>query len=160
MDAIVGKALTLAGDDPETLVLVCSDHGFATWRRSVNYNTWLVKNGFMTLKTELGGRKLTLEDLFGNKQFWPYVDWSKTRAYSLGLGNIYVNLKGREPMPFLASDLIRLELNLLGIVANDLPRLDAEGYGYGYGYGVYTEAPKRERRWRKPADEPVEQTTV
>ncbi len=25
-------------------------HGFATWRRSVNYNTWLVENGFMALK--------------------------------------------------------------------------------------------------------------
>jgi polysaccharide biosynthesis transport protein len=28
-------------------------------------------------------------------------------------------------------------LNLLGIVANDLSRMDAGGYGYGYGYGPY-----------------------
>ena len=32
--------------------MVLSDHGFATWRRSVNYNTWLVENGFMTLTGE------------------------------------------------------------------------------------------------------------
>ncbi len=32
-------------------------------------------------------------------------------------------------------------LNLLGIVANDLSRLDAGGYGYGYGYGSYNEQP-------------------
>jgi predicted AlkP superfamily phosphohydrolase/phosphomutase len=25
------------------------------------------------------------------------ADWSKTKAYSLGLGSIYINLKGREP---------------------------------------------------------------
>ena len=28
--------------------------------------------------------------------FFPNVDWSKTRAYALGLGHIYINLKGRE----------------------------------------------------------------
>jgi predicted AlkP superfamily phosphohydrolase/phosphomutase len=98
MDAIVGRTLGTLGESPDTLFLVLSDHGFATWRRSVNYNTWLVKNGYLTLFTKLGGKDLTLEDLFGNKSFWPYVDWSKSRAYSLGLGNIYINRKGREPM--------------------------------------------------------------
>jgi Mrp family chromosome partitioning ATPase len=33
------------------------------------------------------------------------------------------------------------DLNLLGIVANDLSRLEASGYGYGYGYGAYREQP-------------------
>jgi len=27
------------------------------------------------------------------------------------------------------------DVHLLGVVANDLSRLDAAGYGYGYGYG-------------------------
>jgi Mrp family chromosome partitioning ATPase len=27
--------------------------------------------------------------------------------------------------------------NVLGVVANDLSRIDADGYGYGYGYGSY-----------------------
>jgi predicted AlkP superfamily phosphohydrolase/phosphomutase len=45
---------------------------------------------------EEAGREWNLDDLFGKGQFWPNVDWAKTSAYSLGLGQIYVNLIGRE----------------------------------------------------------------
>ena len=93
MDAIVGDAMARLGKDDVLLVL--SDHGFATWRRSVNYNTWLVENGFMTL-TGGEGKKADLEMLFGQGEFWPNVDWSKTKAYAMGLGEIYINVKGRE----------------------------------------------------------------
>ena len=61
----------------------------------MNYNTWLVENGFMVL-TGQDGKQADLEALFGQGEFWPNVDWSKTRAYAMGLGDIYVNLKGRE----------------------------------------------------------------
>jgi len=61
----------------------------------VNYNTWLVENGFMTLKGGENGPQ-DLEALFGQGEFWPNVDWSKTKAYAMGLGDIYVNLRGRE----------------------------------------------------------------
>ena len=37
-----------------------------------------------------------LDDLFSGGDFFPNVDFSKTRAYALGLGQIYINLKGRE----------------------------------------------------------------
>jgi predicted AlkP superfamily phosphohydrolase/phosphomutase len=94
MDAIVGDAMKKLG--PEDILIVLSDHGFATWRRSVNYNTWLVENGFMKLKGGDGSQKADLEMLFGQGEFWPNVDWSKTKAYAMGLGDIYVNLKGRE----------------------------------------------------------------
>jgi predicted AlkP superfamily phosphohydrolase/phosphomutase len=93
MDAIVGDAMKKLG--PEDILIVLSDHGFATWRRSVNYNTWLVDNGFMTLMGS-EGKQADLEMLFGQGEFWPNVDWSKTKAYAMGLGDIYVNLKGRE----------------------------------------------------------------
>jgi predicted AlkP superfamily phosphohydrolase/phosphomutase len=93
MDAIVGDAMRRLS--PADLLMVLSDHGFATWRRSVNYNTWLVRNGFMTLKSE-GGKQADLEMLFGQGEFWPNVDWSKTKAYSMGLGEIYINVRGRE----------------------------------------------------------------
>jgi predicted AlkP superfamily phosphohydrolase/phosphomutase len=93
MDAIVGDALKQLG--PDDLLLVLSDHGFATWRRSINYNTWLAGRGFLVLK---GGneKQADLEQLFGQGEFWSNVDWSRTRAYSMGLGEIYVNLRGRE----------------------------------------------------------------
>jgi Mrp family chromosome partitioning ATPase/capsular polysaccharide biosynthesis protein len=50
------------------------------------------------------------------------------------------------------------ELNLLGVVANDLTRLDAEGYGYGYGYGAYADKTRRDWRRRKPIPERAKQT--
>ncbi|HKB08045.1 MAG TPA: alkaline phosphatase family protein [Candidatus Polarisedimenticolia bacterium] len=98
MDRIVGEAIRAIR--PRTALLVCSDHGFASFRRGVNYNTWLVRNGFMTLRqgTSTGGK--TLEDLFDKGElgeFFRYVDWSRTKAYAMGLGNIYINLMGREP---------------------------------------------------------------
>ncbi len=93
MDRIVGKVMDIKPPDSELMVV--SDHGFASFRRSMNYNTWLVKNGFMTLTGQELGRK-TLEDLFDEGEFLANVDWSKTQAYALGLGHIYINLAGRE----------------------------------------------------------------
>jgi predicted AlkP superfamily phosphohydrolase/phosphomutase len=92
MDAIVGEtARALA---PEDALIVLSDHGFASWRRSVNYNTWLVEAGYLVLKGD--ARRQNLEALFSRGQFWESVDWSRTKAYSMGFGDFYVNLKGRE----------------------------------------------------------------
>jgi predicted AlkP superfamily phosphohydrolase/phosphomutase len=93
MDDIVGDAMKRLG--PEDFLLVVSDHGFATWRRSVNYNTWLVEHGFLGL-TGGEGKQADLEQLVGQGEFWPNVDWARTKAYSMGLGEIYINLRGRE----------------------------------------------------------------
>jgi predicted AlkP superfamily phosphohydrolase/phosphomutase len=93
MDEIVGKARAIAG--PEALFIVCSDHGFSSFRRGVNINTWLVRNGFMTLKGQTEDLA-TLEKLFDTRDLFQNVDWSRTKAYALGLGSIYVNLVGRE----------------------------------------------------------------
>lgn len=95
MDQIVGRALELIPED--ALFIVCSDHGFASYRRGVNYNTWLVKNGFMNLSVPYYGETKTLEDLFHGGSFFENVDWSRTKAYAMGLGEIYINLEGREP---------------------------------------------------------------
>jgi predicted AlkP superfamily phosphohydrolase/phosphomutase len=92
MDRIVGDVMQKR---PDAALLVLSDHGFASFRRSMNYNTWLAKNGFMTLTGEDAKRK-NLEDLFDQGDFFVNVDWSKTKAYALGLGQIYINQVGRE----------------------------------------------------------------
>jgi predicted AlkP superfamily phosphohydrolase/phosphomutase len=94
MDRTVGHVLDRL--PPDGVLLVCSDHGFSTWRRSFNMNTWLVRNGFMKLKGQGQNKQLTLDDLFVEGQFWPNVDWSRTKAYALGLGSIYINQLGRE----------------------------------------------------------------
>jgi len=81
--------------DPGTPILIVSDHGFHSFRQSVNLNTWLVQEGFMAIRGQQPGDK-KLQDLFGGGTFWENVDWTRTRAYAMGLGQIYLNLKGRE----------------------------------------------------------------
>jgi predicted AlkP superfamily phosphohydrolase/phosphomutase len=95
MDQIVGDAMK-AAERKNALLIVASDHGFASFRRHVHYNTWLVLNGYMTLKNGVQVKDRNVEMLFDQGQFWENVDWSKTRAYAMGLGEVYVNLKGRE----------------------------------------------------------------
>jgi predicted AlkP superfamily phosphohydrolase/phosphomutase len=80
---------------PDALFIVMSDHGFHSFRRSVNLNTWLVQNGYMVFEGQESAQK-GLADLFGRGKFWEGVDWSRTRAYAVGLGQIYFNLRGRE----------------------------------------------------------------
>jgi len=87
MDEMVGRVLDEVDiDDPQNLVAVISDHGFRSFRRCVNLNAWLLEHGYLALtddKTESG------EWLEG-------VDWTRTRAFALGLGGIYLNIEGRE----------------------------------------------------------------
>ncbi len=96
MDRIVGAAVAAAG--PETHVLVVSDHGFAPFRRGVNLNNWLRAEGFQVAKTGAEAGHLSVGDLSGSSGRWfAGVDWSRTRAYAMGLGNIYLHREGREP---------------------------------------------------------------
>jgi len=92
-DDFVGEVM--AKVDPSTPIVIVSDHGFHSFRQSVNLNTWLVQEGFMAIQGQTPGEK-KLQDLFGGGTFWENVDWSRTRAYAMGLGQVYLNLKGRE----------------------------------------------------------------
>lgn len=84
-DAELGK--TRAALPADTTLFVMSDHGFMRFSRKLSLNTWLLENGLITLKDE-EVRTGSLNDV---------ADWSKTKAYSLGLNAIYLNMKGREP---------------------------------------------------------------
>jgi predicted AlkP superfamily phosphohydrolase/phosphomutase len=92
-DAFVAEVLEHL--EPGTQLMIVSDHGFHSWRKAVNLNTWLVQQGYMVVQGQQPGEK-KLEDLFGGGEFWENVDWSRTRAYAMGLGQIYFNLRGRE----------------------------------------------------------------
>ncbi|HVR40547.1 MAG TPA: alkaline phosphatase family protein, partial [Thermoanaerobaculia bacterium] len=122
MDQIVGDAMK-AAERNNALLIVASDHGFASFRKSVNYNTWLVVNGYMTLKSGVQVKKRNVEMLFDQGQFWENVDWSKTRAYAMGLGELYVNLKGREAQgivnPGAEYDALKTELKQRLVVMQD-----------------------------------------
>jgi len=93
-DEFIGEVMSRVG--ATTPILIVSDHGFHSFRQSVNLNTWLVQEGFMAIQGQQPGEK-KLQDLFGGSgTFWENVDWSRTKAYAMGLGQIYVNLQGRE----------------------------------------------------------------
>jgi predicted AlkP superfamily phosphohydrolase/phosphomutase len=85
MDKLVGKVLPAVDD--RTLVLVCSDHGFAQFARQFHLNTWLRDNGYLKLKESAAKKEET--SIFD-------VDWSGTAAYGVGFNGLYVNLQGRE----------------------------------------------------------------
>ena len=72
--------------DDETVLIVLSDHGFASFRRGVNLNAWFLEQGYLVLQEGATGERDYLRD----------VDWSKTRAYAVGLAGIYLNVRGRE----------------------------------------------------------------
>ncbi len=72
--------------DKDTLLIVMSDHGFTSYRRSFNLNTWLKDNGYHTLINPWKP---------GNEGF-DNTDWARTKAYALGINGLYINQKGRE----------------------------------------------------------------
>jgi predicted AlkP superfamily phosphohydrolase/phosphomutase len=100
-DAFVGKLRARIPSD--AVFIVMSDHGFHSFRRGVNLNTWLVENGYMTFQGQPGEAKKTLADLFGRGRFFEGVDWTNTKAYAVGLGQIYFNLRGREGKGIVSS---------------------------------------------------------
>jgi len=83
MDRVLGQTLSYV--DSSTVLYVLSDHGFTSFRRGVNLNTWLLREGYLT---PLGDT----------------IDWTRTRAYTFGLGGLYLNLRGREAEGVVTDD--------------------------------------------------------
>jgi predicted AlkP superfamily phosphohydrolase/phosphomutase len=83
VDAAIGE---VAREFPDADIIVMSDHGFNSFDRSVNLNTWLWQQGFLALRGAPGS----------NDEGFANVDWSKTQAYALGLNGLYLNIAGRE----------------------------------------------------------------
>ncbi len=92
MDALVGKTLERLKQDD--VLMVISDHGFASFRRGINLNTWLMQQGMLTLKD---GKQLGAD-------YFKDVDWSKTKAFAVGLSGIYINRRGREAQGIVEAD--------------------------------------------------------
>ncbi|MFH0981591.1 MAG: alkaline phosphatase family protein [Planctomycetota bacterium] len=80
-DRALGKVLDRC---PDATILVISDHGFDTFTRGFNLNTWLLQNGYL---------KRLDDSAFGLAL---NIDFAQTRAYGLGINGLYVNLMGRE----------------------------------------------------------------
>ena len=85
MDRLVGRVLPAADDN--TLLLICSDHGFAQFGRQFHLNTWLRDQGYLTL--DPGAEKKETTTVLD-------IDWGKTLAYGIGFNGLYINQEGRE----------------------------------------------------------------
>jgi len=84
IDKLVGRVMGHLDDN--SLLLVISDHGFQSFSRCVNLNAWLHQNGYLGLK----------EGKTESADWFEDVDWSRTRAYTMGLNGLYLNIQGRE----------------------------------------------------------------
>lgn len=114
MDQLIGEVLEKEVKPGDTLI-VCADHGFQSFRRQFQVNNWLAQEGYLVLRDGLTSADW---DLLG------YVDWEKTKAYSLGLGGIYINLKGREPGGIVEKEQMSA---LLDEIARKLETLEDRG---------------------------------
>jgi len=116
MDTLVGRVLPAVDD--QTLLLICSDHGFTQFARQLHLNTWLRDNGYLSLKAGTERKEETsVVD----------IDWSQTAAYGIGFNGLYLNLKNREGKGIIEPDkapelLARLRRELEAIVDPDTGR--------------------------------------
>jgi predicted AlkP superfamily phosphohydrolase/phosphomutase len=91
MDELLGRTMEFVDDD--TVLLVMSDHGFKPFKWGFNVNSWLYNEGYLALKSgENSG------------EWFDNVDWSKTKAYCLGLAGIYLNIRDREAKGIVDAD--------------------------------------------------------
>jgi hypothetical protein len=86
LDALVGKVEAQLQKQTSNLtnILIVSDHGFTNFDHKVHLNRWLIEHGYMTPKEP------------GESGKYHDIDWTRTRAYAVGLNSLYINLSGRE----------------------------------------------------------------
>ncbi|MFQ6108158.1 MAG: alkaline phosphatase family protein [Candidatus Aminicenantales bacterium] len=84
MDDLVGRVWEKM--DEKSVLIIMSDHGFKSFRRGVNLNSWLHINGYLNLK----------QGMEKSEEWFKDVDWERTKAYAVGLGGVFINQSGRE----------------------------------------------------------------
>jgi predicted AlkP superfamily phosphohydrolase/phosphomutase len=88
IDGEIGQILDLVDED--TTVFIVSDHGAKKMDGGICVNEWLIREGYLTLKTQ--PQTLTAIDKCE-------IDWSKTKVWGDGgyYARIFLNVEGREP---------------------------------------------------------------
>jgi predicted AlkP superfamily phosphohydrolase/phosphomutase len=86
LDTLLGDVEQYLNDQggERTKIIILSDHGFADFDYKIHLNRWLIDRGYLVTKE--GNGSGSLRD----------VDWSRSRAYAVGLNSLYVNREGRE----------------------------------------------------------------
>jgi predicted AlkP superfamily phosphohydrolase/phosphomutase len=88
IDRLLGEILDRTG--PQTAVVVMSDHGFANFYKQANLNAWLRDAGYLVLREDATPVAAESDEWLSG------IDWSRTRAFSIGLNSLYINVAGRE----------------------------------------------------------------
>jgi len=126
IDKKLEKLLEMIIDD-ETIVFLVSDHGFGPVKYILNINEFLIKEGYLKLKSNKQSGTLNLFTLMRKIKLLPVakavvnllpstivkrlkekvspisfekmdIDWNNTKAFAYGVfGDVYLNVKGREP---------------------------------------------------------------
>ena len=88
IDQQVGQLLTKV--DRQTVVFIVSDHGAQRMDGGICINEWLIREGYLKLKS-MPSEIVPLKN--------DNIDWSNTKAWGSGgyYGRLFLNVKGREP---------------------------------------------------------------
>jgi predicted AlkP superfamily phosphohydrolase/phosphomutase len=113
IDGMIGQFMEFLKDEDSILIL--SDHGFGTVRKTFYMNVWLREKGFLVSRRERGSSRRNLDMGFFHREKEPFIiqkikgiwskkrfeiHWGKTQAYFINTGygyGIRINLMGREP---------------------------------------------------------------
>jgi len=98
MDSLIGKTVSELGR--KDMLIVMSDHGFTSFHTCIDFNRWLLDNDYLVLDNGVE----TVDTSFKG------VDWSRTRAWSMGLAGIMLNISGREGKGIVESGTEAAEL--------------------------------------------------
>jgi predicted AlkP superfamily phosphohydrolase/phosphomutase len=79
----VALSMALGKVDSDTTIFIISDHGFNSFTREFQVNSWLAERGYLVTKQKEGS-------------IFKDVDWENTKAYAAGFSGIFINQKGRE----------------------------------------------------------------
>lgn len=88
------------GHSGNATLVVMSDHGFSTFTRAVNLNTWLLSQGYLKLRRSVSE---DAHDLLAN------ADWSRTQAYAMGLNSLYLTAGPRHAAGLLTEIAAKLK---------------------------------------------------
>ncbi|GAB4448997.1 MAG: alkaline phosphatase family protein [Chloroflexi bacterium OHK40] len=120
VDARIGTLL--ARCDPDTAVLVVSDHGARPMLGGLRLNQWLLQTGRLVLRS--------VPQAPGPLDH-SAIDWPRTIAWGAGgyYGRIFLNVRGREPEGLIAPEAYEAERAALAADLTALPGPDGAPLG-------------------------------
>jgi len=102
--------------DEDTKIIIVSDHGIKRMHNRINLSDWLIQEGYLVLKEPIREKTKLKKDM---------INWGKTRVWAIGAfeGQIFLNLKGREPQGIVElheyNELIEELIKKLGKITGD-----------------------------------------